>query len=106
MYWLQKRRKETRASKWHRRGRIIRVGWKHGARASASRLVRHPHIRAATQWLYAQVAHEIPNKEPMPTTAIGIWLRLTRARKPKGRVNQYYCDAVVRSKLLFELSSL
>ena len=47
-----------------------------GARASASRLMRHPHVQAAMQWLYAQAGNEIPNKEPMPTTAIGIWLRL------------------------------
>ena len=47
----------------------------------------------------------LPHAEPMPTTAIGIWLS-TRVQKPKGRVNQYYCDAVLRSKLLFELSSM
>ena len=58
-----------------------------------------PEVFAKTH--YAKMSNEIPHAEPMPTTVIGIWLRLTRARKPKGRVNQYYCDAVLRSKLLF-----
>jgi hypothetical protein len=35
-----------------------------GARASASRLLRHPHVRAAMQWSYAQVNNEIPIGEP------------------------------------------
>jgi hypothetical protein len=47
-----------------------------GARASASRLVRHPHVRAVMQWSYAQVAGEISVIEQMPTTALGIWRRL------------------------------
>jgi hypothetical protein len=47
-----------------------------GARASASRLMRHPHVRAAMQWSYAQMSDELPREEPMPTTAIGVWLRL------------------------------
>ena len=33
-------------------------------------------IEPTMQWLYAQVSNEIPDKEPLPTTAIGIWLRL------------------------------
>ena len=45
-----------------------------GARASVSRLMRHPHVRAAMQWFYARMNNEIA--EQMPTTAIGIWLRL------------------------------
>jgi hypothetical protein len=47
-----------------------------GARASASRLMGHPHVRAAMQWSYAQMSDELPREEPMPTTAKGIWLRL------------------------------
>jgi hypothetical protein len=47
-----------------------------GARASASRLMRHPHVRAATQWSYAQVTNEIPIGERMPTTPLGVWQRL------------------------------
>ena len=30
-----------------------------GARASASRLMRHPHVRAAMQWFYARMNNEI-----------------------------------------------
>ena len=47
-----------------------------GARASASRLMRHPHVRAAMQWLYAQVTNEITDKEPMPEAVSGIRTRL------------------------------
>lgn len=46
------------------------------ARASASRLMRHPHVRAAMQWFYARLSREIPREEPMPNTASGIWVRL------------------------------
>ena len=60
-----------------------------------------PEVFAKTH--FAKMSNEIPHAERMPATAIGIWLRLTR--KPKGRVNQYYCDAVLRSKLLFELNT-
>jgi hypothetical protein len=47
-----------------------------GARASASRLMRHPHVRAATQWHYAKMSNEIPDAEPMPATRRAIWSRL------------------------------
>jgi hypothetical protein len=47
----------------------------------------------------------LPHAEAMPTTGIATWLS-TRVEKPKGRVNQYYCDAVLWSKLLFELSTM
>jgi hypothetical protein len=47
-----------------------------GARASASRLMRHPHVRAAMQWFRAQVVNEIPRGEAMPQTSIAIWRRL------------------------------
>ena len=43
-----------------------------GARASASRLMRRPHVKAAMQWFYAQMAREIPGDEPMPETGSGI----------------------------------
>ena len=46
------------------------------ARASASRLMRHPHVRAVMQWFYARLSREIPGEEPMPNTASGIWARL------------------------------
>jgi hypothetical protein len=47
-----------------------------GVRASASRLMRHPHVRAAMQWHYAKMRNEIHQAEQMPRTAKGIWLRL------------------------------
>lgn len=46
------------------------------AAASMSRLLRHPHVRAARAWFHAKISHEIPPEEPMPDTASGIWLRL------------------------------
>jgi hypothetical protein len=55
-----------------------------GARASASRLVRHL-LQAAMQWLYAQVSNGIPNKEPMPTTANRHPVASTRTWKMAGR---------------------
>ena len=57
-----------------------------GARASASRLVRHPHVRAAMQWSYAQVTDEIPVGERMPTTRLGIWQRLRELGNWRARV--------------------
>lgn len=47
-----------------------------GARASASRLMRRPHVKAAMQWFYAQMAREIARDEPMPETVSGIRARL------------------------------
>ena len=46
------------------------------AAASMSRLLRHPHVRAARAWFYSKISHEIPREEPMPETATGIWQRL------------------------------
>jgi hypothetical protein len=46
------------------------------ATASMSRLLRHPHVRAARAWFYFKVSHEISREEPMPDTASGIWQRL------------------------------
>jgi hypothetical protein len=43
------------------------------ARASASRLMQHPRVRAAMQWFYASFSREIPGEEPMPRTASAIW---------------------------------
>ena len=47
-----------------------------GARASASRLKRHPDVKAARIWFYASRCEELPRGEPMPTTADGIYQRL------------------------------
>lgn len=47
-----------------------------GARASVSRLIRHPDVRAARAWLYAKVRREIPMDDAMPDTARAIWQRL------------------------------
>lgn len=46
------------------------------AAASMSRLLRHPHVRAARAWFYSQIRQEIPQSETMPDTASGIWQRL------------------------------
>jgi len=46
------------------------------AAASMSRLLRHPHVRAARAWFYSKISQEIPKEEPMPDTASGIWQRL------------------------------
>ena len=46
------------------------------ATASMSRLLRHPHVRAARAWFYSQITREIPKDEPMPDTASGILQRL------------------------------
>jgi hypothetical protein len=46
------------------------------AAASMSRLLRHPHVRAARAWFYSKISHEISKDEPMPDTASGIWQRL------------------------------
>lgn len=48
-----------------------------GARASVSRLIRHPDVRAARAWFYAKVRREISMDEPMPDTARAIWQRLS-----------------------------
>jgi hypothetical protein len=46
------------------------------AAASMSRLLRHPHVRAARAWFYSKISQEIPKEETMPGTASGIWQRL------------------------------
>lgn len=46
------------------------------AAASMSRLLRHPHVKAARAWFYSKISQEIPKDEPMPDTASGIWQRL------------------------------
>ncbi|MGA7212963.1 MAG: hypothetical protein WBX20_02030, partial [Terrimicrobiaceae bacterium] len=43
------------------------------AGARASRLMRHPHVRAATRWFYAQLTHAILDEVPMPNTVT--WIR-------------------------------
>lgn len=47
-----------------------------GAASSCSRLLRHPHVRAARQWFYAHSGREIPSSEQMPATPGAIWQRL------------------------------
>jgi hypothetical protein len=42
------------------------------AKASASRLMRHLHVRAAVQWHYALKSREVSFGNPMPTTVFGI----------------------------------
>jgi hypothetical protein len=46
------------------------------AAASMSRLLRHPDVRAARAWFYAQISREIGKEERMPDTATAIWQRL------------------------------
>jgi len=53
-----------------------RIRSRAAARASPSRLMRHPHVRAMMQWFYARLSCEIPEEEPMPNTASGIWAKL------------------------------
>ena len=54
-----------------------------GARASASRLKRHPDVKAARMWFYASRCDELPRGEPMPTTANGIFQRLYQLGNPR-----------------------
>jgi hypothetical protein len=49
------------------------------ATASMSRLLRHPHVRAARAWIYAKINQEIPPSDPIPETESGIWQRLREA---------------------------
>lgn len=44
--------------------------------ACMSRLLRHPDVRAALAWFYAQRNGDVPAGEPMPPTARGIGERL------------------------------
>ncbi len=46
------------------------------ATASMSRLLRHPHVRAARAWFYSKLSNEIPRDAAMPDTASAIWQRL------------------------------
>jgi hypothetical protein len=48
------------------------------AMASVSRLLRHPDVRAARAWFYAQVRQEIPRGVEMPSTANAIWQALSK----------------------------
>jgi hypothetical protein len=40
------------------------------------RLLRHPDVKAARGWFYAQINNRVPHDEPMPATAAAIWRRL------------------------------
>lgn len=55
--------------------RVYRGSSAASARASASRLIRNPDVRACRQWFYAQANHELPLDESMPNTANGVWQR-------------------------------
>ncbi len=54
-----------------------------GAKASASRLLRHPDVRAARTWFYACSSLEVPWGESMPHTAHGIYQRLCELGSPR-----------------------
>ncbi len=56
--------------------RVYRPRSRRGARASVSRLLRHPHVRALRQWHFAVINQEISLYEATPRTASGIWQRL------------------------------
>jgi hypothetical protein len=51
-----------------------------GARASASRLMRHPHVRPAMQWFYAQLRKEIARGEPNAEDSNGDLVASTRTQ--------------------------
>jgi len=51
-----------------------------GARASASRLMRHPHVRAVMRWERAKMWGEIPHAEVRPATERAIWMHLRSLR--------------------------
>lgn len=65
--------------------RVYRPRSRRGARASVSRLLRHPDVRAMRQWHFAQINHEISIYETMPDTASGIWQRLREAGSSRAR---------------------
>jgi hypothetical protein len=50
-----------------------------GARASASRLIRHPDVQAVMAWCKARIRGEISFDEDLPWVPAEIWLRLSRA---------------------------
>lgn len=52
-----------------------------GARASMSRLLKHPDVKAARAWWYAVINQRVPQDEDMPQTAAAIRERLSRAAK-------------------------
>lgn len=51
------------------------------ARAGASRLIKHPDVRACLRWLYAQVNRIVPIGENMPSTAFAIHARLDKLER-------------------------
>lgn len=54
---------------------VFRTSSYASARASASRLMRHPDVQACREWYFARTAQELPHNETMPLTASGIWQR-------------------------------
>ncbi len=47
-----------------------------GATVSASRVLRHPDVRATRAWFRAQMNRKVPIGEFMPESAVAIWERL------------------------------
>lgn len=72
--------------------RVYRASNEASARASASRLIRHPDVRACRQWFYAQINQEVPHDEAMPNTAKGIWQRLQQMGSRRAK----YAPAALR----------
>lgn len=66
--------------------RVYRPRSRRGARASVSRLLRHPDVRAMRQWHFAQINREISIFERMPDTASGIWQRLREVGSWRARL--------------------
>lgn len=67
--------------------RVYRPRSRRGARASVSRLLRHPHVRALRQWYFARLDPEIQLDEPTPPTASGIWQRLREVGSWRARLS-------------------
>ena len=92
----------TTAAKAYRAG-YARAKSQAGARASASRLIRHPDVKAARMWFYASQCEELPRGEPMPTTSDDIYQRLRELGN--WRVNGLYAGQstapLVDSRSLF-----
>ena len=67
--------------------RVYRPRSRRGARASVSRLLRHPHVRALRQWHFAVINREISLYEATPSTASAIWQRLREVGSWRARLS-------------------
>jgi hypothetical protein len=67
--------------------RVYRPRSRRGARASVSRLLRHPDVRALRQWHFAVINQEISLCEATPRTASGIWQRLREVGSWRARLS-------------------